>query len=246
MIALGWQPSEDLPEVATEALVDGYDSPALRHAAGIRRQDVVEARDVFLVALDELGIAIPSEEEACWEHAREVAHAIVNGHISPRQGASELWQLWHRMEREGDLRIFVGLASEWDDHPKLRTKYEVDIIAEARALLSRSEPRTWIQLRVRHECPPVVWWPGGEFKSVDASALPISNRLRSDVERWSDDYGTLSRPDNPGPGHFETVADAVAFAARGRDLQVRLQEELGDGWVVEYQPVQTRWPRGHS
>lgn len=44
--------SEDLPEIATEALVRGLDSPALRVLAGQSRDDVRDSADLFRVALD--------------------------------------------------------------------------------------------------------------------------------------------------------------------------------------------------
>jgi hypothetical protein len=56
--------SEDLPDVATEALLRGLDSPALRILAGQSRDDVRDSADLFRVALDELGIDLPDPENA--------------------------------------------------------------------------------------------------------------------------------------------------------------------------------------
>ena len=54
----------DLPEMATEALVRGIDSPSLRLLAGQPRNDVRYSADLFLAALDELGIEVLEPDRA--------------------------------------------------------------------------------------------------------------------------------------------------------------------------------------
>src|SRR4029078_1676242 len=86
-LAVDEQPPEDLPVVAADALARGFDSPALREAAGISRRDIRDARDRFEDALAELGIAIPGRVDAVWQLVRRVAREIVDGDVSPYDGA---------------------------------------------------------------------------------------------------------------------------------------------------------------
>jgi hypothetical protein len=82
-VAIGEQPSEDLPGVATEALLSGVDSVSLRLLAGTSSRDVRGASDLFDAALDQLGIAYPSEQEAHWRLVRAEAELIVAGEVGP-------------------------------------------------------------------------------------------------------------------------------------------------------------------
>jgi hypothetical protein len=111
-MAAGSLASEDLPKIATEALTRGLDSPALRVLAGQSRDDVRDSADLFRVALDELGIDVPDLASARWRLARRTAGGIVAGRISPARGASELCLAYGKVRDSGDLRVFVGLASQ--------------------------------------------------------------------------------------------------------------------------------------
>jgi hypothetical protein len=68
-----------------------------------------------------------------------IAARIVRGDMEPYAGARAIWA---RMTEEFDeypeeIRPFVGMASEIEDHPEQRDAYEADILEEARALLTR-------------------------------------------------------------------------------------------------------------
>jgi hypothetical protein len=139
-MAAGSLASEDLPEIATEALVRGLDSPALRILAGQSRDDVRDSADLFRVALDELGIDPPDADSAQWHLARRTAGDIVAGRIRPARGATELWLAYLKVRDNGDLRVFVGLASMLDDHPEDAERIEAAIVAAARELLARPAP----------------------------------------------------------------------------------------------------------
>jgi hypothetical protein len=134
-MAVGTLASEDLPEIATEALVRGLDSPALRVLAGQARWDVRVSSDLFHVALDELGIELSDADRAQWHLARRTAGDIVAGRIRAARGAHELWLAYQKVRDSGDLRIFVGLASTLDDHPEDTEHIEAAILAAARELL---------------------------------------------------------------------------------------------------------------
>src|SRR5260221_13078657 len=154
-LAVDEQPPEELPGLAADALVRGNDSPSMREAAGTRNDEVRDARDRFLAALDELGIEIPQVDDALWRLVRVVAAQIVSGGVAPYEGASWIWHhASHRVDREGDLRIFIGLASEWEGHSNYRTEYEQRIIEEAEILLRRAQPCRWVKLMARRNTGP--------------------------------------------------------------------------------------------
>lgn len=66
-----------------------------------------------------------------------VARKIVQNEVSPYQGAAAIWSALAEEEGEypKELRVFVGLASEWQDQPDYRDAYEQDILDEAQLLL---------------------------------------------------------------------------------------------------------------
>src|SRR3954452_16663594 len=100
-MAAGSLASEDLPEIATEALVRGLDSPALRVLAGQSRDDVRDSAELFRVALDELDIDLPDADSAQWYLARRAAGDIVAGRIRPAHGATELWLAYRKVRDNG-------------------------------------------------------------------------------------------------------------------------------------------------
>lgn len=71
-----------------------------------------------------------------------IAQRIVRGEITPYKGAAAIWSI---LAEEGneypeELRVFVGLASEWEDQPDHRDAYGEDIREEAQLLLERHAP----------------------------------------------------------------------------------------------------------
>ena len=135
-LTVGLQPTEELPDLAARALADGIDAPALRELAGLSRADVREAQDLFLLAMEQLGTDLPLSR---WDAVRFWAGEIVDGTLTPYEGARLIWwHGWHELGDPDELTPFVGLASEWEDDPTHRTLYERDILDEARGLLGRS------------------------------------------------------------------------------------------------------------
>lgn len=180
-MAAGSLASEDLPEIATEALTRGVDSPALRVLAGQSRDDVRDSADLFRVALDELGIDVPDLDSAQWRLARRIAGDIVAGRISPACGASELCLAYGKVRDSGDLRIFLGLASMLDDHPDDAEQIEADMVVAAQELLARPAPRRWIKLMAVRGRSPLTQTIGPDDIEVDPQALQLSDGLRSDL-----------------------------------------------------------------
>jgi hypothetical protein len=67
------------------------------------------------------------------------AQRIVDSELPPDQGAAHIWRLIAEENYDGfeDLRVWSGLASEWQEHPEHREALEHDIRDEARILLER-------------------------------------------------------------------------------------------------------------
>jgi hypothetical protein len=145
-------PSEELPRVAAEWLAEGLDSPSLRELAGVSSPQMSDVGPLFESALSELHFSPPKKEEALRFLARHFARQIVDGVISPYEGARKIWwQVSNEVEARDPLLLsFVGAASEIEDLPERteqdgydRKKYaqelEEMIVASARELL-KEEP----------------------------------------------------------------------------------------------------------
>jgi len=145
---LGLLPSDECPNVATEALVRGIDSPSLRLLAGELRPIASEVDPLFERSLVENGIAVPDRQTARAAVARYYAREMLAGSLSPWEGAERIWwdvandaysaPDWERYSS------FVGLASGLRDNPQHRTEYEREIVAAAHRLLESSgRNREW-------------------------------------------------------------------------------------------------------
>jgi hypothetical protein len=92
--------------------------------------------------LSSVGAAVATQEEAGLIVAKRLARQILDGSLDPATGARRIW--WDVVARlpalHGQLSPFVGLASEWEDHPDYRAEYELDILNAARQLLGDAEP----------------------------------------------------------------------------------------------------------
>jgi hypothetical protein len=241
-IAVGLQPSEDLPRIASDALARGVDSPSLRAAAATSSRDVRDAAEYFKEALSELGYEAPDEQEALWRLACQTAEAIVQGDIAPAEGADWIWRnIANRMTETGDLRIFIGLASVLEDHPGDKIELERQIVENARDLLDRGRPRRWVMVMARHGHSPICSGEQ-ERRDVDPAELPIADYLASELRRWAERYdATFSRGIFKSDG-FASADDAGDFVEVGRSLSRQLQEALGRSWHVEYRQEPTRAP----
>jgi hypothetical protein len=135
MYALGKVPIDDLPAAAIEALEAGLDSPTLRQLAGADGADAETIRNLFSKSLGELGIPIPSPSEAGLAFARHIAGEIVRGVLAPYDGAKQIWHIYTRFPELGRLRIFVGMASEYEDDETHRENYSRSIVEESRKLM---------------------------------------------------------------------------------------------------------------
>ena len=222
-MATGSLASEKLPDIATDALVRGLDSPALRMLAGQLRNDVRDSADLFRTALEELGIDLPDVDTAQWCLARLTAADIVAGRVSPGQGATNLWLIYLRVMDSGDLRIFVGLGSELDDHPEDEKEIAAQIISEAQALLDRPAPRRWIKLIAVRGRSPVTQTAGPDDIEVDPAALRISDALRTDLVRWAARFAEAAFPPSVVSAQVPAVQQSQPLGPDARGLVVANQ-----------------------
>lgn len=138
-LTLGMQATEELSDMATQALVEGLDSPSLAELAGLPRGDVREARDLFLAAMEEFDVPAPQPPGDRLALARFIAKEIVDGSIVPADGAWLIgWHCWEP-DRSASLAIFMGLASMCEDDPEHLSEYEQKIRREAHELFGRGD-----------------------------------------------------------------------------------------------------------
>jgi hypothetical protein len=75
------------------------------------------------------------------KQAVAIASEILQGETDPHPGAKRLWLMQIELAAlEEELRLFGGLAGEWEDAPAHREAYERDIIAAAEAFRRRRGP----------------------------------------------------------------------------------------------------------
>ncbi|MEU6277209.1 hypothetical protein ABZ871_33150 [Streptomyces populi] len=139
-LALGEQPTEDLPMIAALALAEGLESPALVELAGLSRRDPpADVRDLFVQAMAELERPLPGVEEAWHERMLDAARGMLSGSLTPFEAGNEIyWCACHldRTDRATELvLLFMALWSNWEDWPEQRAAVEKDMRAAAADLL---------------------------------------------------------------------------------------------------------------
>ncbi|WP_202512573.1 hypothetical protein [Streptomyces sp. SID3343] len=76
----------DLPMLVADALVAGWDTPALCELAGLpRNADRGDVRELFEHALSEAGVELPAPEAAYRYALRRLATRFVDGEITPTE-----------------------------------------------------------------------------------------------------------------------------------------------------------------
>lgn len=114
MLTVGLPLMVPLPDVATDALVRGIDSPSLRQLAGIRDDDVWECDRLWADTIDELDLDTPDAHTARWWLILAIASDIVTGRIDPSRGAEDIDDLIdHNAPDMEGLIIFTGLRWSW-------------------------------------------------------------------------------------------------------------------------------------
>jgi hypothetical protein len=133
--------ADQVPGICTDLLVDGYDTPSLRVLAGLTATDGQEVRELLPRVFHEMGMEEPSPIQAAWFLAQSTARDIVSGTVAPSDGARAIGDLGSTFDPLWpSLSIFIGLSSEWDDHPQQRQAYDSDIREEAARLIVMQPP----------------------------------------------------------------------------------------------------------
>jgi hypothetical protein len=84
---------------------------------------------------------------ALWNLVGWTARRMVAGETPPVEGARWIWfEASDRVQEQGDLRVFIGLASAWDDYFEGRPAIEQHIV-EAAAELNRERRRSDVGAR---------------------------------------------------------------------------------------------------
>jgi len=117
----------------------GYDGRQLRRIAGLDRPTRADLEPVIDDMFRELGRSPITDREASAKRlAEKFCEQIVAGTIPPYDGAKVIWLTsYYELRQAKELLPFVGLASEWEDHPELRRKYDKEILAAANEFLRR-------------------------------------------------------------------------------------------------------------
>lgn len=92
-----------------------------------------------------------------------------------------------------------------------------------------------IKLMADYECYPLWIDSDNEVGNIDPDSLLISDSLKNELNKWSDDYDKTLNSDNPLESGFKTINEEIAFKEKGKYLQEKLQIELGNNYDVIYQ-----------
>ncbi len=106
---------EELPQIAIDALQDGQDCESLRTLAGESPAPKRELSRLFERALKECGIDIPSCSEAAYRVARYHSTRILQGIVTPYEGARAIAQTTAGMTVTLPVEVieFAGLEEQY-------------------------------------------------------------------------------------------------------------------------------------
>jgi hypothetical protein len=131
---------EEVHVAATTLLESGVDTPAIARLAGMIHADFFEIEPVMARAFQEGGLGPIDERAARWRLAYESARQILEGEVTPLDGATSLWDLCNELGLPKPLRYFVYLAADYGEGPADRETeaawFDARIRETARELLA--------------------------------------------------------------------------------------------------------------
>jgi len=136
-------PSELLPDVAAEAMVEGYDGPAVLALVSFHPPRLDGIDRAMEAAMREMGRPPVPQAKAAWLVARHLAKLVVTGKLDARDWCQEMGDYWWnaRNAPEGsDLGKLQGLELSYDEDLADREVTYRDMTEEARAFATRSCP----------------------------------------------------------------------------------------------------------
>ena len=109
-VELGLVSADQLSDIATAGLLEGYDSPALAALAAQFGEpaDPVDAERLWQSALDELKIDFQGRLRAAQLLVRAYARQVATGELPPQLGASKIAGLHRITARPGCDRVAAG------------------------------------------------------------------------------------------------------------------------------------------
>ena len=135
--------SQDLTELATDALAVGWDTPSLRVLAGEDPSAYfLDLGDLFARALRELGRPAPSPARARWLFIQYLCWLMVTDQVSPLDGGKRLERIHYWEPPEVDELAHVsGLVDECGGQwGRERSAVEIELLRVAQLLLGRPLP----------------------------------------------------------------------------------------------------------
>jgi len=139
----GWLSSEQLPEIARDALEAGFDTPSLRELAWLTRPILAEAGPLFRRALNELGRFSVTIEEQPLHFAVDLARRILAREVGVIAGCREMTMIRNRGGLHDDplLYPFTGVDSETEALPvgPAREHWSEDALREVDRKVAQAE-----------------------------------------------------------------------------------------------------------
>jgi len=86
--------AEAVPLLAACWLAEGHTEPEVAALAGLTGDDTFEVRDALRAAVDAMGIGVPAEAEAVRVLFRDLARRCLDGEVSERALASQVWRIY--------------------------------------------------------------------------------------------------------------------------------------------------------
>jgi len=150
---------EQVPRLAEAALAEGCESNAVGMLAASEGATRREIEHLLPPVLREIGLEPLGPDRALSVLVEDVARRILAGEIAPFSGAREISLLSACRQREGPIweqvRPFIGLASEWEDHTDGRAAHDADIIGRSPSAARPrwTQPLNALPLRTRSAYP---------------------------------------------------------------------------------------------
>lgn len=143
MWTLGMISTSSMPDIATDLLVAGFDSPSLRQLAGLTQEELYCAEELFRKTLVECERRNFTIKESVMKYAFFVADEIVSGRESPYEGARKIWKATLKLDEPNfhELDTFSFAASEYPGRPEDQAFFSAEIVKEAKRLLEESGNR---------------------------------------------------------------------------------------------------------
>jgi hypothetical protein len=138
-LLLGRPPSVDVHELASKAVHNGLRSASLQRLFETPRYAQSDLLSMVRSAIDELGGKLPSKRDAVMLLSKQTARDIVDGRVTPLEGAEKIWRLTIEIEEQiPELATFAFAALEAEEQtPETLKKYD-DAIREAAQELTAS------------------------------------------------------------------------------------------------------------